>query len=99
MPHRVRDTSASRPVEELQRVDRRRSLADLEMQLRRSDLAGLPGLGDDLAALDGLAALDQQLAGMGIGGDVAIGMPDQDQVAVTLQFVARISDDPVFGGL
>src|ERR1700754_3569821 len=90
---------ASRPVEELQRVDRRRALADLEVQLRRADLAGLARLGNDLAALDGFAALHHEFTRMGIGGDVAVGVPDQDQIAVALELISRIGNDAVFGSL
>src|SRR5258708_35420978 len=50
-----------RPVQELGRIERRRALADLEMQLRRVDIAGLSGARDHLPALDLVAALDQQL--------------------------------------
>src|ERR1700682_5336146 len=39
-------TPRSRPVEELQRINRRRAFADLEVQLRRSHFAGLTGFGD-----------------------------------------------------
>jgi len=49
------------------RIDRDRSFADLEMQLRRRNVAGLPCPRDHLSALDGVAALDQQCAGIGIG--------------------------------
>src|SRR5580704_17834181 len=49
----------SSSVEELKRIDRRRTLTDLEVKLRRARLARLSRLGDDLAALDGVAALDQ----------------------------------------
>ena len=40
------------------------------MQLRRSDLARLAGLGNDLPALNGVAALHQHFAGVGKSGDV-----------------------------
>src|ERR1700733_11681824 len=88
-----------RPVEELQRVDRRRAFADLEVQLRRSDLARLAGLGNDLAALDGVATLHQQFTRMGIGGDVTVGVPNQNQVAVALELIARIGNDAILGSL
>jgi hypothetical protein len=54
------------------------------MQLRRSDLARLAGLGNDLAALNGVAALHQHFTGVGISGDVAVRVPNQNQVAVLL---------------
>src|SRR4051795_7237612 len=88
-------STASRPVKELQRVNRRRSLADLEVELRRPHLARLTRLGNDLAALDGLAALHQQFTRMGICGDVTVGVPNQNQIAVTLEFVAGIGNDAV----
>src|SRR5690349_14779398 len=44
---------ALRAVEELQRVNRRRSFADLEVKLRRAHLTRLTRFGNDLAALDG----------------------------------------------
>src|SRR5262249_14983783 len=50
-------------------IDRGRALADLEVQLRRVDVAGLAGKRDGLAALDLIAALDLDLARMGVGGD------------------------------
>src|ERR1700738_4951639 len=90
-------TRRSRPVEELQRINRRRAFADLEVQLRRSHFAGLTGFGDGLAALDGVAALHQQFTGMGIGGDVTVGMPNQNQVAIALELIARIGDDAILG--
>ena len=95
----ARRVSGSTAAEILRRIDRRRALADLEVQLRRVDVAGLAGLGDHLAALDGVAALDHQLAGMGIGGDEAVGVADQHQIAVALELVAGIGDDAVLGGL
>jgi len=54
------------------------------MQLRRSDLARLAGLGNDLPALNGVAALHQHFTGVGISGDVAVRVPNQNQVAVLL---------------
>src|SRR5213080_2025818 len=95
----VASAPSSRPVEELKRVDRRRAFADLEMELWRSDLARLARLGNDLAALDGVAALHQHFTGMGIGGDVAVRVPNQNQVAVALELIARIGDDAVLGRL
>src|ERR1700733_3180001 len=68
------------------------------MQLRRTDVAGLSGLADHLTALDHLAALDVELAVVGVSRDEAVGMADQDQVAVTLELAARVGDRAVFGG-
>ena len=57
------------------------------MQLRRSDLARLAGLGNDLAALNGVAALHQHFTGVAISGDVAVRVPNQNQVAVALDLM------------
>src|SRR5262245_38481959 len=92
-------TSASRSVQELKRVNRARSLTDLEVELRRRHFPGLTRLGNDLAALDGISALHHQLTRMGICGDVAVGVPNQNQIAITLQLVAGIGDDAVFSRL
>src|SRR5579871_4861976 len=89
----------SRPVEELKRVNRLRPLADLEVELRRPHLARLTRFGNHLTALDGIAALHEQLTRMGICGDIAVGMPNQDQIAITLQLVTGIGDDTVLGRL
>src|SRR5262249_43222989 len=76
-----------RPVEERHRIERGGAFADLEMQLRRGDVAGLPGARDHLPALDLVAALDRQLLGVRIGGDVAVRMAHQDEIAVALELV------------
>ena len=47
------DELTSSAVEILRRIDRRRALADLEMQLRRGDAAGLAGFRNHLTALHG----------------------------------------------
>src|SRR6266849_2929940 len=88
----------SRRCEELHRNDQQRTLSDLEMQLGRVDVAGLAPPRDHLAALDLIAALDQELRGMGVGGDVAVRVPHQDEIAVAFQLAARIGDDAVLGG-
>ena len=69
------------------------------MELRRPHLARLTRLGNDLAALDRVAALHHQFTRMGICGDVTVGVPHQNQIAVTLQLVAGIGDHAVFGRL
>src|ERR1700736_1570770 len=84
-----------RPVEELKRVNRHRSFADLEVELRRPHLARLTRFGNDLAALDGVTALHQQLTRMGICGDITVGVPNQNQIAITLQFISGVGDDAV----
>src|ERR1700689_2503828 len=85
-----------RPGEELKRVNRGRSLADLEMELRRPHFTRLTRFGNDLAALDGVAALHQQFTRMGICGDITVGVPNQNQIAITLELVSGIGDDAVF---
>ena len=74
------------------RIDRRRALAQLEVQLRRGDVAALAGFGDGLAARDLIAALDRNVAIMRIGGHEAIGMTDEHQIAISLELAAGISD-------
>src|SRR5580700_10125815 len=63
------------------------------MKLRRRDIAALPGFRDRLPALYRLAALDFDIAIIRIGGNKAIGMPDQNQIAITLQLVPGVGDD------
>src|SRR6202171_6297254 len=95
----TRSVQRSRAVEELKRVNRRGSLADLEMELRRSDLARLTGFGNGLAALDSVAPLHQDFTRMGIGGDITVGVPNQNQVAIALELISGIGDDAVLGCL
>src|SRR6266480_3329155 len=66
------------------------------MQLRRVDVAGLPRARDDLAAFDLVAALDQELLGVGVSGDVAVGMAHENEVTVALELVAGIGHGSVF---
>ena len=49
--------------EEPSRIERGHAFADLEMELRRVDVAGLAGARDHLSAFDLIAALDQELLG------------------------------------
>src|SRR3954469_21248322 len=86
----------SRTIEELKRVNRTGPFADLEVKLRRPHLPGLTRLGNDLAALDGITALHHQFTRMGICGDITVGVPHQNQIAIAFEFVARISHDTVF---
>src|SRR5712691_2637667 len=69
------------------------------MELRRGDAPALAGLGDHLPALHRLAAMDEDLGIVRIGGDPAVGVLDQDEIAVSLQLVTGIGDDTVLGGL
>src|SRR5262245_8887861 len=78
------------------RVDRLGALAQLEMQLRLIDGAGLAGLGDHLAPANDLIALDQELLVVGIGGNPAVVVADQNQIAIAFELVAGVGD---FAGL
>src|SRR5580704_15031183 len=84
---------ALRPVQILRRIDRRRAFADFEVKLRRSHISGLTGMRDHLAAFHRFAALDQDVAGVGVGGDEAVTVTHQHQIAVALELVAGIGDD------
>src|SRR6185295_19567819 len=66
-------------VQEARRVERRRSLADFKVKLRRVDVAGLAGARNHLSAFDLISALDQQLLGMSVSRDVAVRMAHQDE--------------------
>ena len=55
------------------------------------------GFGNDLAAPNGVAALHQHFTGVGISGDIAVRVPNQNQVAVALELIAGIVDDTVLG--
>src|SRR5262249_56446942 len=66
---------------------------------RGAHAAGLAGPRDDLPALDLIATLDHQLAGMRVGGDEAVAVAYQDQVSVAFELVARIGDDALLCGL
>ena len=97
---RKRSAEASSSARQmLHRIDGRRALSDLEMQLRRGHVSGLAGLGDHLPALDRVAALHHHFAGMRIGRHETVGVTDQNQIAVALELVAGIGDDAVVGGL
>src|SRR5579872_1497784 len=76
-------------------IDRLSALAQLEMQLRAIDVARLPDPGDHLPALYLAAPLHQQRIAMGVGGDPAVGVANQKQVAESPQLIAGIDDDPV----
>ena len=93
---RCRLAEPSEAGEIIRRIDGRLALAQFEMQLRRGDVAGLAGLGDHLAALDRVAALDVEFAVVGVGGDEAVGVADQHEIAVALERAAGIGDLAVF---
>src|SRR6185437_453086 len=75
------------------RVERLDAVAHLEMELRPGDGAGGADARDRLAAPHLLAALYQQHGVVRIGGHPAVGVLDQDEVAITAQLVAGIGDD------
>src|SRR5260370_11199947 len=83
---------ARRGIEEFARIDRALAAAQLEMELRLADPAGRADLGDNLAAIDRVALLDEQLVAMGIGRDPAAAVLDQDEIAIAAQLVAGIGD-------
>src|SRR4029079_6899048 len=64
-------------AEELRRIDRGRPFPDLEVQLRRRHVAGLTRMRNHLPPPDCIAALDEQLARMRIGGHISIRVTDQ----------------------
>ena len=63
------------------------------MQLRLADVAGRADPGDDLAAGNLVAALDQYQVAMGVGGDPTVRMFNKDEVAIASQFVSCVGDD------
>ena len=66
--------------------------SDLKMQLWRIDASGSADCRDFFAANNFLPLFDQNFFIMGIGGDPAVFMLDQNQIAETFKFVAGISD-------
>ena len=66
------------------------------MDLRFRHAAAGADPADDIAAFDNIAALDQHHLVMGVGGDPALGVADQDEVSVAAKFIADIGDDAVF---
>src|ERR1700736_5067919 len=74
-------------------VDRPIPPAQLEMQLRLADVAGRADAGDDLAAGNLVAALDQNQVAVGVGGDPTVWMFDKDEIAVRSQLVSGVGDD------
>src|ERR1700733_1064427 len=88
---------ASEPGEVARRVDRRRSFAQFEVKLRRVDVASVAGLGDHLPTLDRFAPLHVELAIVAVSRDEPVRMLDEDEVAVSLEAVARVNDGAAFG--
>jgi len=62
------------------------------MQLRLADIAGRTDPRDYLAAGDLLAALDQNLIAMGVRRNPAIGVLDENEIAISSQLIAGIRD-------
>jgi hypothetical protein len=81
------------------RIYRVLTTAKLEMQLRLADIAGRADPRDDLAAPDFFAPLDQNRIAVGISRDPAIGMLDENEIAVPAQLVPGIGDDAGVDGL
>ena len=54
------------------------------MELRFGDVAGFAGIGDHVALLHLVAAIDQRALGMGIGRDVIVVVLDEHEIAVAL---------------
>ena len=71
----------------------------LEMELWLGDAAGGADARNRLAAGDLVAAFDQDQIAMRIGRDPAIGVFDENEVAITAQLVAGIGDDSSIGRL
>ena len=69
------------------------------MHLRLLDRAGFTGFADHLPAGHLVAALDQEFVVVGIGGDPAVVVADQNKIAIAFEFAAGIGDDPAFGGV
>ena len=69
--------------------------AHFEMELRNLDAAGRADGSDLLALADPLPALDQYRVVVGVGGDPAARVLDQEKVAEAPKFVSGIGDDAV----
>src|SRR5882724_1634834 len=83
--------SRSRRRQHGHRIDRAATAApDLEVHARTRRAAGIAGLGNSLAFLHLIALLDQQGIVVAVGGNVAAGMLDQDQITEMGDFAAGI---------
>ena len=69
------------------------------MKLRAIDIARGSGKSDHLTFFHVVAATDTDALRMRIGGDVTVIVPDQDQIAITFEFVARVGDGSARGGV
>jgi hypothetical protein len=73
--------------------------AKLEVQLRLVDISGRSDPGYNLAAPDFFSALDENRIAMGISRDPAIGMLDENEIAIPPQLIPGIRDDAGVDGL
>ena len=71
-------------------------MTQFKMKLWRSNRPALPGFGDCLSALHFIAALDLQLTVMCVGRHIAIGVTDQDQIAIALELITGKGDFAFF---
>src|SRR5215472_15609912 len=85
--------------QKLARIDRLTAMAQLEMQLRLADVTGRTDPRYDLPSRHFLPALHKQLIAVGVGRDPAVGMLNQNEIAVTAQLVSGIGDDAGIGRL
>src|ERR1700733_10436589 len=67
------------------------------MQLRAVDVACGAREADHLALFDMISPIDADALRMRIGRDVTVVVPDQDQIAVAFELVARIGDGSAGG--
>src|SRR4029077_14434660 len=73
--------------------------ATLELAVRLAAVAARAAPRNPLTAPDLFAALDEYRVAMGISRDPAIGMLDENEIAVPAQLVSGISDDAGVDGL
>jgi hypothetical protein len=73
--------------------------AKLEVQLRLVDISGRSDPGYNLAAPDFFSAFDENRIAMGISGDPAVGMLDENEIAIPPQLIPSIRDDTRVDGL
>ena len=68
------------------------------MQLRLDDVARPSDLGDRLTPTDHITTGDQQGIVVGVGGQIAVGMADEEHSAEGRQILIGIDDKAVLGG-
>src|SRR4051794_25274472 len=84
-------------IQESHGVDCGCAFANFEMELRTRHRPGLAGFRDDVAALDRVAAFHEQLLVMGIGRHPSALVADENEVAIALELITGIRDDPPVG--